>query len=372
MINDVPFWIFVDDATDEANAFAEALSNQGRIKVEVLGPHEAREKLLTGKIDPHGVLMDVDLSNCVGEYGTGPGIAQDIRVKQRSGAIKEFPVIRFAGAGPVRANILGDPSSDDLFDLKIPKERLYAALESVCGQLEGVDSIYQALARAKAADQFSIASLAGLDDQEWQKFGHPVFEQRVLGSLKHSVHVAAAVFLKSFLVPAGLLIDESLLAVRLGVDRERAAAAFDRLRDGLPFRYEGVASGNFPRWWARAFDEWWFSTVDAKTPPSALSAAGRVDLLKERLGIDGLVSIEMPEGSAGSRPWRLCALHLEKEPPEIVPVDPAESVRLTSYVETAPWQDPQYAALGIALSSRLDSRLSGTDVSRLARKYIKP
>lgn len=372
MTNQRTSWFFVDDATQEANAFAQALSDTGRLKVEVLAPKEAREKLLTGQVNPLGVLMDVDLSNAVDELGTGPGMAQDLRVKQRSGKINEFPVVRFAGAEPIKNNILGDPSSDDLFDAKIPKERVYADLEDVCNQLNGVESVYQALAPGKGAEQYSIASLVELDQQAWEKYGHPVFEQRLMGSLKHSIHVAAGIFLKTLIIPAGLLIDDSLLAIRLGIDPEKSSADFDAIKKILPFRYTGVASDNFSRWWARALDEWWFSTVDSKTPPSALPADARVELLKARLGLNHLAALQMPSESAGSRPWRQCAFHLEQEPPKSFPIDPSESVRLTGYTDTSPWLDPLYAALGIALSNRADTRLNGADITRLYKKYVKP
>lgn len=370
MIDKLSTWIFVDDAPEEAAAFAAALTSTGKIKVDVLGPKAAREQLLTGAVLPGGVLMDVDLSNAVDEHGTGPGIAQDLRVKQRSGAIREFPIVRFAGADRVRKNILGDPTSDDLFDAKIPKERLHAAIDTVCTQLAGVEAVYRALAAAKTANPMRLEGLVGLDKERWQAYGHPVFEQRVIGSSEHSIHVAAGIFLKSFLYPAGLLIDEPLLAVRLGIDAEKSSS-YAKLRDSLGFVYTGAASTEYRRWWARALDDWWFTSVDSTSPPSSLTADVRVRLLSDRLGIEGLIPLQMPAESAGSKPWRLCTLHLEKEPAEIIPVDPAESVRMTGYADASVWQDPQYAALQIALGSRHDARLNAADLAKLFKKHVK-
>ncbi|TCF96437.1 hypothetical protein BZM26_37695 [Paraburkholderia strydomiana] len=116
-------WILVDDAVSEAKSFADALLVKGGIQVEVLSPEDGRISLLSGARHPAGVLIDVDLSSISGETGTGPGIAQDIRVKQKSGAIPEYPVVRFAALAPVQRNVRGDPTSDDLFDVKIQKRK---------------------------------------------------------------------------------------------------------------------------------------------------------------------------------------------------------------------------------------------------------
>ena len=67
-----PWWAFVEDRPEEAKSFAEQLgTGQQALAVRVVDPLKAREALLTGKIDPIGVLMDVDHSAVTGENGTG-------------------------------------------------------------------------------------------------------------------------------------------------------------------------------------------------------------------------------------------------------------------------------------------------------------
>lgn len=122
-----PWWAFVEDQPNEAKAFAEQLrTGQPAIAVEVLGPLKAREDLLTGKVVPLGVLMDVDLSGVTGEHGTGLGIAQDIPGKQKAREIPDYPIVRLAGPKPVEKIVGGDPSSDDLLDLRISKKMKWA------------------------------------------------------------------------------------------------------------------------------------------------------------------------------------------------------------------------------------------------------
>lgn len=363
-------WIFIDDQHDAAQSFADALTHDSPIEVLVVDPADAKPRLLGAKESPAGVLMDVDLSSATGEHGTGPGIAQDIRVKQRAREIAEYPVVRFAGLEPIRRSIQGDPASDDLFDLKIPKEKLREnGASHIVGLLRGVSLVYLALGRIGNATDDSFLPLVGLSAQEWERLGHPAFSDRLLSALQVATHVAAGTFVRSFLLPSGLLIDERLLAVRLGVNREASGEQWFDLLESLPFAYGGVGSDAFKRWWARGLDDWWYSTVGEDEPLSSLDAESRVKLLGERAGCKNLISLSMPQGSAGTKPWRHCSLSLEEDPPRFVPLDPTESVRLTGRVDLPPWVDPAYAALGPALQARHDFRRNRSDLDRLRRKY---
>ncbi len=361
-------WIFVDDMAPEAQAYAAQLSaGDTPIQVDVMAPLEAKEQLLTGRMTPRGVLMDVDLSGAQGEHGSGPGIAQDIRVKQRAGEIKEFPVVRFAGRAPVLKNVQGDSTSDDLFDIKIPKEDLaQQGAGSIRSALEGLCSVYEELGRSRS-DDVVVPELVGLPRDEWSQLGHSGFEDRMLSSLHVATHVAARIFLQTFLTRSGLLIDERMLSVRLGVDVKKSGEHWNGLLEILGYRYTGVGGTFFSRWWARGLDEWWFKNFPDSGPLSSISADERVRLLNEKLG-GHLVPLVMSHGSAGARPWRLCSLCLEESPPRFLPIDPSESVRLTPDVDLPPWVDPLYASFGEAIRVK-DFRLNRADIERLKRKH---
>lgn len=363
-------WIFVDDQHDAAQSFADALSQHGQLEVLVVDPADAKKRLLTARESPAGVLMDVDLSNSPGEHGTGPGIAQDIRVKQRAGEIDEYPVVRFAGLEPIRKSIQGDPASDDLFDLKIPKENLREdGASRIVELLHGVSMVYHTLGSSGDAAEESFLTLVGLTCEDWERLGHPAFSDRLLSAMQIATHVAAGVFIRSFLLPSGLLIDERLLAVRLGVNYEASKAPWARLVASLPFAYTGTGSDAFKRWWSKGLDDWWFSLTGEDEPLSALSATRRVELLNGQASCKDLIPLSMPHGSAGTKPWRQCSLSAEEAPPRFLPIDPAESIRLTGRVDLPPWVDPAYAALGPALQARNDFRRNRSDLVRLTRKY---
>ena len=362
-------WFFVDDAPAEAQAFADQLAD-GRyaIDVKVIDPGQARARLLSNKEAPAGVLMDVELGNAAGELGSGPGIAQDIRVKQRSKDITaEYPIVRFAGRAKVERSVKGDPGSDDLFDLKIPKEELAKDVAAVQIRLIGLENVYSGLNAVDTKANDAINRLLALDEALLRRWSNDSFHDRLLSALQIATHVGAGAFLRGFLTPTGLLIGENVLSYRLGVDAAKSGEYWTSLVSALPFQYKGTASEFFPRWWARGLEEWWLETVKGERPLGSLSIAQRIDTLSKQF--NGLVPMSMPEGSAGDKPWRLCALSLEEDPPVLIPVDPSEAVRLTPRADPPPWTDPTHVSLRLALQKRDDLRLNRADLERLQRKY---
>jgi CheY-like chemotaxis protein len=366
-------WIFVDDRVEEATVFAEVLSSTGLIKVEVISPQDARIELLQKGREPAGVLMDVDLSSIQGEFGTGPGIAQDIRTKQKSGSTPEFPVIRFSAAEPLNRNVVGDPSSDDLFELAILKDDLKTHHEKFATQLVGVRGVYDFFTDRttewnRGDERLSV--LFGISHEKLGEWTHEGLRAKILTGVTHAPHVAAGVFCRLFLIPAGLLIDCELLAVRLGVDISESGDSWNHLIKLLTsVAYTGVAGGQFARWWARGVDDWWYDAIDKSGPLSGKTVAERVALIRNVTGLDGLKEIEAIAGQTEMRFWRFCRLAMENRPTERIPVDPSDSVRLISQVDLPNWVEPWCASARLAFREQHDPRMNQKDLDRLRRKY---
>jgi hypothetical protein len=363
----MPTWAFVDDTQQEAEAFAEIFTTgENPIDVRVLSPSEARDQILTARIIPLGVLMDVELSAIPGELGTGPGIAQDIRVLQRSSKLPEFPIVRFSSRQKVLDNVRGDPTSSDLFDLKIEKEELTPRLGTVQHLLLGLEQIYERL-NAVEHERAAILELLGVTDDEFGLWGHESLLERLESGLSFATHVAATALVGTVLMPPGLLLNEDLLSFRLGVDSRSSGAAWGNLKRRLEgCLYKGVGAPYFQRWWAQGLDSWWWTSFPDLPPLSTLTISERIKALNSI--DDGLRPLVMPRGSAGERPWRHCSLTLEAAGGGWIPVDPAAGVKLTPWSDLPPWVDPQYAALSAALEQK-DPRSSKSDINRLKAKY---
>lgn len=356
----------MDDNPTDAGAYRDRLgAGETGIKIMILAPSEARKALLTGEVSARGVLMDVDLSGEAGSYGTGLGLAQDIRASQKSGKIAEFPIIRFANREPIQKNIGGDPASDDLFDDKIEKSEVAPDHAWVQQRMLAAENIYAGLDRiAERGSQDQLLALLGLDAPKSEAWLHPAFLSRLIDGHVQATHVAAGSLCRTFLGTSGLLIEKSLLLLRLGLSPNLEAQQWEAIEAfAAPFAYSGVGGDFMPRWWARGLEEAWYGLEGAAEALAMTDVGERSALLSNVLKID-LPAVEIPRTSPGARPWRWCALSLEKTPTERVGVDPRYAVRMTPRGDMPSWVDPLSASLGEAVRAR-DPRLNATDLARL-------
>jgi hypothetical protein len=350
-------WLLVDDSPEEAAAFVARLSTGNALSVAHMSVQDTASALGDCTLAPAGVLMDVDLSNESGRQHTGPGMAQDMRVAQQKQAIPTFPIVRFSFRDKVIENIGRDSSSDDIFDLKIEKDGI--SDDGLCAvaqnKLRGVRQIYDAL----AAGEVDLPKLLGMSDDLWSQWGSTAFKSDF--ELGDRVHLKAAPFIRMMVHP-GLLIEEDILAFRLGVDRG-ASDGWRNLRDKLAdYTYRGVSGDCFDRWWARAVEDWWQEKLGAEVPLAGCNIDQRIEHLSKYF--DALVPLKLPKGSLGDRPWRYCLLTKEQRQ-EVIPVDPSRAVKIRPRSPMPSWLDPLYAALGVALQNRDDPRVDKDELKRL-------
>lgn len=351
-------WVLIDDMEAERATYADHLSADDRIEI---APYDSSDVLNTlrgtgNAVD--GVLVDVDLSADLGSKHSGPGVAQDIRVAQQDGTLRAFPLVRFSMVGRVAQKIGSDTSSDDLFDLKIDKDGLTDddARELVRAKMLGVSNVYEFARENKT----SIEDWTALSPDQWGTWGHSEFEAGLRTSDRD--YLRAREFM-NLIVSPGLLINEHLLAIRLGISME--SKGWETLREALgAIAYNGVSAAEFPRWWAAGLDDWWFDEIGASEPLSSLTVDNRMGILSEKFG--DLSPLPPGQGSPGNRPWRYCTLTLEKGH-GFLPVDPSEAIRMTPRRPMPSWVDPQYAAIGPALELR-DPRLDPNDLERAQRR----
>ncbi|HMG48843.1 MAG TPA: hypothetical protein VK614_15455 [Allosphingosinicella sp.] len=349
-------WLFVDDSGEERAAFANALTVADDLLITGISATDAKALLNANALRPTGVLMDVDLSNETGMQSTGPGLSQDMRVAQQRQDIPSFPIVRFSYRTKVEQNIGHDTSSDDLFDLKIDKDGVAAAtLDAVRSKLRGVAAVYSAV-----GESVSASGVLGLNEEIWEAWGHPTFAEDL--AIADRTYLRAMPLVRALMHP-GFLINEDLLAIRLGLDRHASSGWAAVLAELEQAKYQGVAAQYFQRWWARGLEAWWAELGGDCTPLAGNSIGERFARLSDRFS--QLVALSMPTGSWGDRPWRHCSLTLEHTG-EFLPLDPARSVRFKSRSKLPDWLDPLYAALGPAVRAAGDARLDKDDLERLS------
>lgn len=363
-----------DDAGSEAPAepYAEAIEthSDGRLSIAVRRPGRMAETIaIITEVAPQGLLLDVALTNAQDQEGNpvgfdGIALAQQVRTLQtrartRNGSegLPEFPIIRLSKRDVIREYVNKDSTSDDLFDEFVEKEALIDRAAAAAAIVWALAEDYPQL-RAFADRAPDDDALGALLDREPEFLAR--LDPRTLLGLRRPgapAHVLSRFVVVKLLRRAGPLVDEALLAVRLGVDREQSGD-WPALLEGLAgCRYKGVFAAGYERWWMIAARDWWEREIDQDKPLARLAASERVNLLKEKTGLQNLAAIEASEDSPGSRWWHRCAK-------TGVAVDPSEGFPLLPVYGTETWHDTEYLCLEEALRDPRNARLAASERAR--------
>jgi len=157
----------------------------------------------------------------------------------------------------------------------------------------------------------------------------------------------------------GPLIDESLLAVRLGVDFKSSPdwpSPKEMLSD---VAYRGAFAGGYSRWWIGLLLDWWGKAIDGERARFRLTAMERVQVLSEQTKLLKLNALPDDPASPGSEFWHLCFL-------SGCPVDPTAGFQLMPVWGQQVWQDGDYLCLEEAKRASRHPRLDRRERARLA------
>lgn len=352
-------WALIDDMTDEAAALARVLTD-GEFDVDVLKGGKALEHLSAAAFCWDGVLMDIDLQNESGFTQDGLSLAQLINTEQTRGKLSSFPIVRFSHERKVEEFVGTDSSSDDLFDWALNKEAVEHPddLPFFRSTLLGLQNIYNTIDR-----EIVLSEAVGLTVDQLGTYGHSSFSRGY--ETLDKAHLRARLVARLLMVP-GILIDENLLALRLGID-QATSSGWPQLLDALTdSHYGGVACDFVSRWWARSVELWWEEELKPDDPLNSLNVAERHSLLSKRFA--DLSPLPLSEESPGDRPWRFCSL-AQQETGALLPVDPEFGVPMRPRRPNEGWEDPIYASLGKASQNEGDARLDMGTLERLSKQF---
>lgn len=368
-------YLFIDDDVSDgaaagdgggadAEAYSRALTNAsgGRLSIRSAQPRALGDVLrLVHENHGGGLLLDVSFVNAASATEAAPeydgiALAQQIRILQNRGQLPSFPIVRLSKRDVVREYVAGDTTSDDLFDERVDKEDVAERREEISSKLISLAADYPVIAKFAASDR-EATHLAALLDIVPELLDR-VDARSFVGLLRPApAHTLAQYFITGFLRRPGVLIDEALLSVRLGVD---AVASEDwpsllTALDGV--RYRGVFGDGYPRYWMFALADWWLQLGVSGTL-KGMEADGRVEVLQEKLGLRRLESVPADPDSPGRRYWHRCVVTGK-------PVDPAEGFPLIDEWGHEPWHDTDYICLEIARrTARSNPRLRPAEKAR--------
>jgi hypothetical protein len=288
----------------------------------------------------NGLILDLRLDDFPNEetkYADfrGTSLAQEIRTRQKETALSSFPIVLFSANDKLERSL--ENSGKDLFDICIDKSKVNTdTFAIVTPQLISLAEGYISLKDNKDISKILSIDTNLIDDRF-------IFELSQL--LNNPIHIISQFIIYELIETQGLLINEQVLAARLGIDIANSQN-WDKVKDSLaPAKYNGVFGEGWQRWWMPLVEKWWNDIVPAKTYLRSTSATDRVETIKSILQMESLQSAQKIEKADSEEFWTVCKGYDK-------PLDPVDGLIIEGQEKLYPWQEPEYVSVDAALKSK--------------------
>jgi hypothetical protein len=311
--------------------------------------------------DFNGLILDLKLDDLPNENDKranfrGTSLAQEIRTRQKEGDLKSFPIVLFSANDKIQQAL--DKSGKDLFDILIDKSKLDDKTFPIIS-LKLIDL-------SKGYNTLSDYSLAIKDVLNADiTFVDSRFLCELNDTKKSPVHIQSRFLVTEFLTKQGILIDEDVLAARLGIDKSRSED-WGRLLDNISStKYRGVFCNGWPRWWMHLVEQWWKETIVSNAFLRSTHAKDRVDKIKEITQLTHLVVAERIDKANSDEFWTICKGYN-------CPLDPVDGLLIQGQDNLYSWQEPEYVSVDAALwRKNIDNWISVADVEKERYEELK-
>lgn len=296
--------------------------------------------------DFDGLILDLRLDQLKNEEGKGKkvqytaqGLAQELRSRMSGSAggkaMKPVPIILWSVGIAIKSFRAKDDTAQDLFDAVYQKDMVIQEPDKVSRQLIALANGYKEVSAAfpkNKKEELPLGVLLALESLE-------LLDPRIPEALKRaSVHEVAQFIHKELILVPGPLIDENILAARLGVDIAKSADWLKLKKKLVTIAgYKGVFSSAWDRWWWPLVEKWWRENLDSAVPLQALEADARVKYLKKKFKWTKLIAAKPISDGGCSKFWTVCKA-------KDMPLDPQDGIRANE-PDRAPWQDLSYLSV---------------------------
>lgn len=295
--------------------------------------------------DPDGVLIDLRLDEVANEAGErvafrGLTFAQELRTRMTEGGQRAIPIVLWSVDGKLQSSYAADNTGHDLADRVYVKDRDVVHRSGVAAaEMLALEAGYKAVAGAVAGGPSAVWKLLDLQDDEVAELDGRILEG-LLARNRQVAHEWASLIVRELLERPGPLVDDAIVAARLGVDPNSTdwPALWTLVHEKAG--YSGVFSLGWPRVWNHRMIGWWESIAGENAIIQRLPAVTRVEVLKRALGLD-LRPAEPIAQDYSTRYWTLCRGYKRA-------LDPADGV-LALVPDLKPWQDKYYLSVQAAL-----------------------
>jgi hypothetical protein len=368
-------FLYIDDAKEvDIQSIANGLNASGIVKVipEPPSPWEEQLSQIVSRISQiDGLLFDWRITEEAPRpvrpeekpfIYTAEALAQQIRVnysdKEKKVLVKDIPIILCSGEKNFKAYSGREATWQDLFDVVYEKDDFKKQHQTVVSQLNSLAEAYKILQTGKPT-WHSILSLSKEAE----------LDTRLVNSLSTLIenkvpHIFVRFLLNEVIKTPGILIDEYILAARLGIDKD-GSSDWQSLLDKVinpKMKYSGLLSAGWSRWWADGLVQWWKSEISPQHP-QLLGAGQRVALLKKQTGLENLVSAKQMKFCASDEFWTVCVATKR-------PIDIADGLRILSDNPYA-WQDEQFISLFALLDRTTPKTFKLSPLEKERFDYLK-
>ncbi len=261
-------------------------------------------------------------------------IAQEIRTRQKRGLLKkQIPIVLFSANDNVMLEDLGK----NLFDLCIEKNEVTDDnIKTFRKQMVDLSFAYQLLTKKVGLSTVFNKNVKSIDS-------------RFVGELEMlkntPINVRVRFLLNEFINRQGILIDEDVLAARLGIDKDQSED-WDTLKIQLTnLEYKGVFCNGWKRWWASSLEKWWNDTLKEKTRLRTTPANIRVEKIKEYYNLSNIVAASVIDKANSQDFWTVCKGCGK-------PLDTIDGLLISGQDKLYPWQEPEYVSIDAALKKK--------------------
>ena len=229
-------------------------------------------------------------------------------------------------------SLFKDTRGTDLFDLKYNKDDVtFNYYPQLVKELYALSDAYKEIESGKSIHE--LLPMGNLDSRI----------SKILENKKISTHEFALFFESEIMFTPGILIDEDILAARLGVDKYcsdwsilKEMLKDENFQDGetlYELEYKGIFSFAWERWWNENILQWWKQITNSKKALSTYNAIERITILNQKFSLK-LEPAKTSKGSSSNYFWTVCAESKK-------PIDTIDGI-LTNKPKTYFWQDTEY------------------------------
>ena len=296
------------------------------------------------------------------DRATYPGqtVAQQLRSMMARDLIEPVPIVVWSVDNRIESYYAPDDTARDLFDRIYGKDvELVADPQHVAEEMLSLSKGYEKIRKERQTQKGSFERMLALTAKSSAEL-EPRIGEAYRGTRKASVHELARYIHRVIILSRSPLIDEDVLAARLGVNRTKSPG-WEAVKSAVSnsASYGGVFGEAWPRWWSARIEEWWRKEISEDESLRRLGAEARVKFLRKVAGRKKLVPAKPSADGESDRFWTVCEATKH-------PLDPIDGFRTPNPVsEELSWHEPLYLSLKAVIDGQ--ARKAGYKLHPLER-----